>query len=48
METEIILITSCCGADGQEQIYGLGKDQKIYYWSYLTGKWALNKRKEEI
>lgn len=41
MDTKIIQITACA-AGQMERVYGLGADQKIYFWSSIKGEWVLD------
>lgn len=41
MNTEIIKITSTSDINGLDTIYGLGKDQRIYYWNITEERWFI-------
>jgi hypothetical protein len=47
METKIIQITTDVTGSNEEidsGVYGLGEDNKIYYWNSKTAEWKLWKR----
>lgn len=40
-----ILSISVATFDGGIEVYGLGDDNKLYYWSPITAEWILDKSK---
>jgi len=39
MEVNIVQITCSSGEDGA--VFGLGEDNKVYVWKYMSSRWVL-------
>ena len=46
MDTQIIKISACSNESEGETIFGLGMNQKIYYWSHAEECWKLYSTKK--
>lgn len=44
--SNVTIVAICPGSGDITQIYGLGSDQKLYYWSRKDEAWILSSSKE--